>query len=123
MHTLARPPPPLSQAAAQVWPEIFTSPAAEARKDELVEKMRAVRPVVETGCVLGGMRTRCAALGVELRSHAVVVRLQALACWPSAEHCSPQRDVPDKCYASCSYENIIQIRCLYEGVSVEVRGW
>ncbi len=37
------------QAAAIQWPEIFTSPAAIARKDELVEKMRAVRPVVETG--------------------------------------------------------------------------
>jgi hypothetical protein len=32
-----------------VWPEVFASPEAELRKDELVEKMRAVRPVVETG--------------------------------------------------------------------------
>ena len=39
------------QAAARVWPSIFLSPAAEARKGELVEKMRAVRPVVETGYV------------------------------------------------------------------------
>ncbi|EFJ53097.1 hypothetical protein VOLCADRAFT_101579 [Volvox carteri f. nagariensis] len=54
------------KAAALLWPEIFQTPEAEARKNELVEKMRAVRPVVETG-----------------------------------------------------YENIIQIRCLYEGVSVD----
>ncbi|GIM02068.1 hypothetical protein Vretimale_6800 [Volvox reticuliferus] len=54
------------KAAALLWPEIFLAPEAEARKDELVEKMRAVRPVVETG-----------------------------------------------------YENIVQIRCLYEGVSVD----
>lgn len=56
------------KAAAQLWPYIFATSAAEARKAELVEKMRGVRPVVETG-----------------------------------------------------YENIVQIRALYEGVSVEVR--
>ncbi|KAG2445183.1 hypothetical protein HYH02_008651 [Chlamydomonas schloesseri] len=54
------------KAAAILWPHIFGTPAAEARKAELVEKMRAVRPVVETG-----------------------------------------------------YENIIQIRALYEGVHVD----
>ncbi|KAG2501909.1 hypothetical protein HYH03_000407 [Edaphochlamys debaryana] len=54
------------RAAAIQWPEIFRTPEAEARKGELVEKMRIVRPVVETG-----------------------------------------------------YENIVQIRCLYEGVSPE----
>lgn len=60
------------KAAALQWPEIFTSPAALARKDELVEKMRAVRPVVETG-----------------------------------------------------YENIVQIRALYEGMGVDemLDGW
>lgn len=50
--SLALPLPP--QAAARLWPEIFASAAAESRKEELVEKMRAVRPVVETGWVLGG---------------------------------------------------------------------
>ncbi|KXZ52324.1 hypothetical protein GPECTOR_10g956 [Gonium pectorale] len=54
------------KAAAIQWPEIFRTAEAEARKEELVEKMRAVRPVVETG-----------------------------------------------------YENIVQIRCLYEGVQVD----
>jgi hypothetical protein len=39
----------LLQAAAIKWPEIFNSSNALARKDELMEKMRAVRPVVETG--------------------------------------------------------------------------
>ncbi|GLC38636.1 hypothetical protein PLESTB_000454800 [Pleodorina starrii] len=60
------------KAAAILWPEIFRTPEAAARKDELVEKMRAVRPVVETG-----------------------------------------------------YENVVQIRCLYEGVSVDemLAGW
>lgn len=38
-----------AQAAAKVWPDVFGTPEAEARKGELVEKMRAVRPVVETG--------------------------------------------------------------------------
>jgi hypothetical protein len=38
-----------AQAAALQWPELFQTPAAEAAKSELVEKMRAVRPVVETG--------------------------------------------------------------------------
>ncbi|EFN54892.1 hypothetical protein CHLNCDRAFT_24112 [Chlorella variabilis] len=51
------------KAAAKLWPEVFQTPEAEARKEELVEKMRVVRPVVETG-----------------------------------------------------YENIVQIRCLLEGV-------
>eukprot|EP00798_Chlamydomonas_sp_ICE-L_P026047 gene26047-11745_t len=37
------------KAAAKQWPEIFDTPEAEAKKPELVEKMRAVRPVVETG--------------------------------------------------------------------------
>eukprot|EP00775_Hariotina_reticulata_P011464 gene11464-11610_t len=54
------------KAAAIQWPEIFQTTAAEAEKPRLVEQMRAVRPVVETG-----------------------------------------------------YENIVQIRCLYEGVTVE----
>jgi len=38
-----------AQAAAIQWPDIFTRPEAEAAKPDLVEKMRAVRPVVETG--------------------------------------------------------------------------
>ncbi|KAI3437958.1 hypothetical protein D9Q98_000402 [Chlorella vulgaris] len=37
------------KAAAKLWPEVFATPKAEACKDELVEKMRVVRPVVETG--------------------------------------------------------------------------
>ena len=39
----------LRQAAERLWPSIFKTPAAEARKAELVDKMRAVRPVIETG--------------------------------------------------------------------------
>lgn len=54
------------KAAAIQWPHIFDTPEAEAAKPRLVEQMRAVRPVVETG-----------------------------------------------------YENIVQIRALYEGVSVD----
>lgn len=37
------------QAAAALWPERFSATDALARKDQLVEDMRAVRPVVETG--------------------------------------------------------------------------
>lgn len=40
------------QAATKLWPEVFNTPEASARRDELVEKMRVVRPVVETGRVL-----------------------------------------------------------------------
>jgi len=60
------------KAAAIQWPETFKTNAAEARKHELMDKMRLVRPVVETG-----------------------------------------------------YENIVQIRCLYEGMGVEemLDGW
>lgn len=54
------------KAAARVWPDIFNTQAVEARKAELVEKMRAVRPVIETG-----------------------------------------------------YENIVQVRCLFEGMEVD----
>lgn len=54
------------KAAAIYWPDVFATPEAEAAKPRLVEQMRAVRPVVETG-----------------------------------------------------YENIVQIRCLYEGVGVD----
>lgn len=53
-------------AAAEVWPHIFGNGAALEKKPTIIDQMRAVRPVVETG-----------------------------------------------------YENIVQIRCLYEGVSVE----
>ncbi|GBF95946.1 hypothetical protein Rsub_08069 [Raphidocelis subcapitata] len=60
------------KAAALKWPEIFATPEAEAAKPRLVEQMRAVRPVVETG-----------------------------------------------------YENVVQIRALYEGTGVEemLAGW
>lgn len=54
------------KAASQLWPEVFRTPAAEARKAEVMDAMRAVRPVVETG-----------------------------------------------------YENVVQVRCLLEGVGVE----
>ena len=44
------------QAASKLWPERFSSQDALDRKDQLIEDMRAVRPVVETGYVC----TRCA---------------------------------------------------------------
>ncbi|KAI8469636.1 MAG: hypothetical protein J3K34DRAFT_454173 [Monoraphidium minutum] len=37
------------KAAALQWPEVFATPEAEAAKPKLVEQMRVVRPVVETG--------------------------------------------------------------------------
>ncbi|KAF5835320.1 hypothetical protein DUNSADRAFT_7552 [Dunaliella salina] len=51
------------KAATVLWPDVFDTPAAKARHEELVEKMRIVRPVVETGyenlvqirCLLEGM--------------------------------------------------------------------
>ena len=50
----APPPGDPVQAAARLWPQLLATPAAESRKDELVEKMRAVRPVLETGWGQGG---------------------------------------------------------------------
>jgi len=52
------------QAATELWPDVFTTSEALAKKDQIVEDMRTVRPVVETG-----------------------------------------------------YENIVQVRCLLEGVT------
>lgn len=43
----------MTQAAKKLWPDVFDTPAAAAREAELVEKMRIVRPVVETGWVCG----------------------------------------------------------------------
>lgn len=37
------------QAASKLWPEIFTASTALEKKPEIIEKMRDVRPVVETG--------------------------------------------------------------------------
>jgi hypothetical protein len=37
------------KAAAQLWPDIFNTGKAREKKDEVLEKMRHVRPVVETG--------------------------------------------------------------------------
>jgi len=52
------------KAATELWPDVFTTPDAMAKKERVVEDMRTVRPVVETG-----------------------------------------------------YENIVQVRCLLEGVT------
>lgn len=52
------------KAALKKWPEVFGTPEAEAKKEAVLEGMRQVRPVVETG-----------------------------------------------------YENLVQVRCLLEGVS------
>ena len=37
------------KAATLQWPSIFKSAEAMSQKDEVMEKMRSVRPVVETG--------------------------------------------------------------------------
>jgi phosphoglycolate phosphatase-like HAD superfamily hydrolase len=52
------------KAATELWPEIFGAPEALEKKDRIVEDMRVVRPVVETGyenivqirCLLEGVR-------------------------------------------------------------------
>lgn len=33
------------------WPDIFAEPEVERREEEIIEKLKIVRPVVETGCV------------------------------------------------------------------------
>lgn len=64
------------QAAAKLWPEVFETPEAEARKEELVEKMRVVRPVVETGCVRKGPnKAGC------MKGGQVAGQLRCLALW------------------------------------------
>lgn len=37
------------QASAREWPELFSNPDVQAREAEVEQKMRTVRPVVETG--------------------------------------------------------------------------
>jgi len=37
------------QASAEFWPELFSDPSVLSRKEEILHKMRLVRPVVETG--------------------------------------------------------------------------
>jgi hypothetical protein len=39
------------KAAEKLWPSIFTAEEAVSKKDEVIEKMRGVRPVVETGAL------------------------------------------------------------------------
>ena len=38
-----------AQAAERLWPEVFSTAVARAHKARVLEDMRAVRPVVETG--------------------------------------------------------------------------
>eukprot|EP00192_Tetraselmis_astigmatica_P013614 CAMPEP_0117681762 /NCGR_PEP_ID=MMETSP0804-20121206/19187_1 /TAXON_ID=1074897 /ORGANISM="Tetraselmis astigmatica, Strain CCMP880" /LENGTH=336 /DNA_ID=CAMNT_0005491605 /DNA_START=1 /DNA_END=1011 /DNA_ORIENTATION=+ len=37
------------KAALKLWPDVFGSPEAEAKKEEVIEGMRVARPVIETG--------------------------------------------------------------------------
>jgi hypothetical protein len=39
------------KAAAKLWPELFASGEAQAKKEAVMEDMRTVRPVVETGAL------------------------------------------------------------------------
>jgi hypothetical protein len=39
------------QASARKWPDLFAKPEVIAQEDAVEEKMRTVRPVVETGYV------------------------------------------------------------------------
>lgn len=36
----------------KLWPDVFNSDEAEAKKDAVIEGMRVARPVIETGSVL-----------------------------------------------------------------------
>ena len=40
------------RAAEGLWPEMFQAEDAKTQMDEIMEKMRVVRPVVETGMLL-----------------------------------------------------------------------
>ena len=138
------------QAAAKLWPEVFQTPEAESRKEELVEKMRVVRPVVETGCVVPGsskfsQKRGAAAVGtssaVNWRCKMQLVAKRAREHRHSSDrlcrpHCKPLSPCPSSqpalsdlllilcllllppCWLghACRYENIVQIRCLLEGV-------
>ena len=37
------------KAAARLWPDIFNTDNAQTKKDQIMQDMRTVRPVVETG--------------------------------------------------------------------------
>ena len=40
---------PRAQASEQLWPDVFCAPGAAAQKQRVLDEMRLVRPVVETG--------------------------------------------------------------------------
>lgn len=44
------------RAAEGLWPEMFKADDVKTQKDEIMEKMRVVRPVVETGKLLSTLR-------------------------------------------------------------------
>lgn len=50
------------KAAEKLWPSVFTSEEAVAKKGDIMEEMRSVRPVVETGmftAYLGCLTSAC----------------------------------------------------------------
>ncbi|KAK9839422.1 hypothetical protein WJX81_001239 [Elliptochloris bilobata] len=52
------------QASAELWPDLFAQPAVQVRRTEILDKMRTVRPVVETGYE-NLVQVRCLLEGVE----------------------------------------------------------
>ena len=79
------------QASARKWPELFAQPEVQAREAEILQKMRTVRPVVETGWV-----------GAVLRVH---------------RHASAKVAAQSAALMSCRYENLVQVRCLLDGTT------
>lgn len=81
------------RAAESKWPELFGAPEALARQELVVEQMRVVRPVIETGCV--GCGIECLELLVLRNKQPAGLRLKCVMrmkysnedsrvrlCWP-----------------------------------------
>ena len=88
--------PEPAQAATKLWPEIFSSDEVRARKERILRDMEYVRPVVETGYVPSLLK--------------VTQKNRSGRGWRP-------RLVDDVHVSADRYENLVQIRCLLEGVS------
>lgn len=91
---------------------MFAEPEVAGRQGEVVNKLRTVRPVIETGCVRG------VPAGMGCTSPGVLATGGALR---AAGLCSAGRDTPLLPAAPwpSRYEFMVLVRCLLDGVTPE----
>lgn len=116
------------QAAAKVWPEYMIEASIVSQKSEVLKAMRTVRPVIETGydpqisCAESAKLCLVSSRDCNFFTRVRVFSCLALLLFASlSERLQILRviDAGHDCVWRYSYENIIQLRCLLEGVPVE----